>query len=770
MAAHRRFRYSRWDGTQTGFDIDADAVFGEITDDLLYHGDLNAALRRLMQSGFRDRNGDRVQGMRELMEKLRRRRKDELEKYDLGGVYDDIAQELRDVVDMERTGLDQLAEEARQAGDQRRQEITDQVVQDKNLQLDMLPPDLAGQVRELQQYEFTSTDAREKFDELMDQLRQQLAQSYFNQMSGAMQNVSPEDMARMKDMFAELNSLLEMRERGEDTQPAFEQFMERYGDFFPEGPENLDELLEIMAQRMAAMQSMLNSMTPEQRAQLQGLSEQLLEDMDLRWQVDQLSTHLQSLFPQMGWDRRYDFSGQDPLGFAEAAQLMQDLGDMDQLENLLRGAASPGALAEVDIDRARELLGDDAAQSLDRMSEMAKMLEDAGLIENREGRFELTPRGIRKIGSNALADLFKKLTRDRMGTHVIERTGAGHERAYETKAYEFGDPFNLHIERTVRNAIQRTGGGTPVRLSPDDFEIERTEHLTKTSTVLMLDLSLSMPMRDNFLPAKKVAMALHSLITSQFPRDYMGIVGFSSVARELKPEDLPEVSWDFVYGTNMQHGFMLSRRLLARQGGTKQIIMITDGEPTAHFEPGMAEPFFSYPPVRETVDATLREVARCTREDIRINTFMLDATSYLKAFVEKLSQMNGGRAFFTTPETLGDYVLVDFVEHRTRRRGSRRRALRPQALTAPPRSSGSGDGPGLRSAERRPQIRHSLHRSPCAGGRAQSTAQDVASQCTTTRSPSWAANGSVRVTWSADPSTAPSPAGPPPPSLDTWTR
>ena len=299
-----QFRYSRWDGTQTGFDIDADSIFSEITDDLLYHGDLNAALRRLMQSGFRDRNGERVKGMRELMEQLRRRRRDELEKYDLGGVYDDIAQELRDVVELERA-----AQEARESGDQRRQEITDQVVQDKNLQLDMLPPDLAGQVRDLQQYEFTSSEAREKFEQLMEQLREELVKSYFNQMSGAMQNISPEDMQRMKDMFAELNNLLEMRERGQDTQPAFEQFMDRYGDFFPENPQTLDELLEIMAQRMAAMQAMLNSMTPEQRAQLQGLSEQLLEDMDLRWQVEQLSSNLQSLFPQMGWDRKYNFQG-----------------------------------------------------------------------------------------------------------------------------------------------------------------------------------------------------------------------------------------------------------------------------------------------------------------------------------------------------------------------------------------------------------------------------------------------------------------------------
>src|SRR3954467_9098509 len=668
-----RFTYSRWDGTQVGFDLDADRILEEMTDDLLYHGDLNAALRRMLQSGFRDRNGERIQGMRDMLEKLRRKRKDALEQYDLGGVYDDIAQELRDIVDTEREALDELAREAQESGDQRRQEVTQDAVTERQTQLDMLPPDLAGMVKDLQEYDFTSSDARERFEQLMDQLRQQLMQNYVNQMAGAMQDISPEQMQRMKDMMSSLNDLLEQRERGEDTQPSFEEFMQRYGDFFPENPQTLDELLEIMAQRMAAMQSMLNSMTPEQRAQLQGLSEQLLEDMDLRWQVEQLSSHLQQLFPQMGWDKQYNFQGQDPLGFAEAASLMQDLGDMDQLENLLRGATSPGALAEVDVDRARELLGDDAAQSLDRMSELAKMLEEAGLIENREGRYELTPRGIRKIGSNALNDLFKKLSRDRLGTHELERTGIGHERAYDTKPYEFGDPFNLHIERTVRNAVQRAGTGTPVQLSPDDFEIERTEHLTKTSTVLMLDLSLSMPMRDNFLAAKKVAMALHSLISSQFPRDYLGIVGFSSVARELKPEDLPEVSWGFVYGTHMQHGFMLSRRMLARQGGTKQIIMITDGEPTAHFEPGMTEPFFSYPPVRETVDATLREVARCTREGVRINTFMLDATSYLKAFVEKLTHMNGGRAFFTTPETLGDYVLVDFVEHRTKRQGARSR-------------------------------------------------------------------------------------------------
>nr|AGC71338.1 long form Mg-chelase associated protein [uncultured bacterium A1Q1_fos_515] len=670
MAA--RFTYSRWDGTQRGFDLDADALFDELTDDLLYHGDVNSALRRLMQQGMRDRNGDRLQGLRELMDKLRQERADRLERSDLGGVYQEIASELDDIVDEERHAIDNATAEAERSGDERRAEHARDAAMDRNFRLDMLPNDLAGKVRELSSYDFESAEAAQRFEQLMDKLRQQLMQQMVDQMSSAVQNLTPEDMQRTKDMLAALNEMLEKRANGED--PGFEQFMEQYGDFFPENPKDLDELLQQMAQRMAAMQAMMNSMTPEQRAQLQQLSDQLLEDMDLRWQMDQLGQNLRSMYPQMNWNQSYEFEGQDPMGFAQAMQTMQDLGDLDQLENLLRNATNPGALAEADMDRVRDLLGDDAAKSLERLAELTKMLEDAGLISQKEGRLELTPKGLRKIGSNALRDLFDKLAKDKVGQHQTDRLGQGHERTYETKTYEFGDPFHLDLQRTVRNAIRRQGAGTPVRLSPDDFEIERTEHSTRSSTVLMLDLSLSMPMRDNFLPAKKVTMALHSLITSQFPRDYMGIVGFSETARVLTAAQLPEVSWDFVYGTNMQHGFVLARQLLAKQTGTKQIIMITDGEPTAHVLSN-GEVFFNYPPVQETVEATLREVVRCTREGIRINTFVLDATGALRAFVERLTSINRGRAFFTTPETLGDYVLVDFIEHKrqlARGRGGRR--------------------------------------------------------------------------------------------------
>jgi uncharacterized protein with von Willebrand factor type A (vWA) domain len=661
----RRLTYSRWDGTQVGFELDADDVMAQLNDDLLYHGDLNAALRKMLQEGFKDRDGQDVAGIRELLEQLRQKREDTLDKYDLGGVYDEIAQELRDLVEQERKALEDMVDQAQKSGDQRRQETAESSAANKNMQLDFMPPDLAGQVKELQSYDFQSEEAQQRFNDLMDKLKQQLMDQQLKQMTKSVSEMTPEDMARMKDMFANLNELMEKRQKGEDTPEDFQQFMEKFADFFPGDPQTLDELMEQMAQQMAAAQQMLNSMSPEQRAQLQALSDQLLEDMDLRWQIEQLGQNLQQAFPQMGWGQGYGFEGDQPVGMGQAMGLMQELGNIDSLENLLRNATNPGALADVDFDAARDLLGETGAKALDKLSELTKMLERAGLIEQKDGRLELTPKGLRRVGANALDELFSKLAKDKLGRHEMVRTGIGQERTYDTKPYEFGDPFNLSIEKTVRNAIRRTGGGTPVRLTPDDFEIEQTETLVRSSTVLMLDLSLSMPMRDNFLSAKKVAMALYSLISSQFPRDFLGIVGFSETAREIKPEKLPEVSWDFVYGTNMQHAFVLSRKMLAKQTGTKQIIMITDGEPTAHILAN-GEPFFSYPPVRETINATLTEVVRCTRDNITINTFMLDATSYLKTFVERITEMNKGRAFFTTPETLGDYVLVDFIEQKRR--------------------------------------------------------------------------------------------------------
>ena len=667
-----RFNYSRWDGTQRGFDFDAQSLIDELTDDLVHHGDVNAALRRMMQDGMRNDRGEQMMGLREMMKKLRDKKNEIKDRGDLGGVYKEIADELNDLVDEERHAITDALEDAQKSGDERRSEIAKEAADQRNFRLDMLPDDLAGKIDELEHYDFQSQQARQRFDALPEKLKQQLMQQYLDQVTGAVDQMTPEDMQRTKDMMSALNEMLNKREQGQD--PEFEKFMENFGDFFPENPKTLDELLEIMAKRMANAQAMLNSMTPEQRDQMRQLSEKLLEDMDLRWQMSELAEKLQGLFPQQGWGSKQEFTGQDPMGFAEAMRSMQELGDLEQLDNLLRNASSPSALAEADLDRVSELLGEDVAQSLQKMAEITKKLKEAGLIEQTEGKLEMTPRGLRKIGEKALRDVFGALDKDRLGQHQVERIGVGHERTYDTKPYEYGDPFQLDLQQTLRNALKREGSSVPIKLSAEDFEIEQTEHLTRSSTVLMLDLSLSMPMRDYFLPAKKVAMALHSLMSSQYPRDFLGIVGFSETARTLKPQQLPEVSWDFVYGTNMQHGFMLARDMLSRQSGTKQIIMITDGEPTAHISKS-GDVFFNYPPVRETIEATLGEVMRATREGIRINTFMLDASHALQTFIEQLTAINKGRAFFTSPENLGEYLLVDFIEHKrqlSRLGGSRR--------------------------------------------------------------------------------------------------
>jgi uncharacterized protein with von Willebrand factor type A (vWA) domain len=660
-----KFAYSRWDGTQVGFDLDADSLLEEMTDDLLYHGDLNAALRRVMQQGFTDRQGRDIQGLREMLEQLRQQRREQLDRYDLGGVYEEIAQRLDEIVDQEREGIDRRLDDARQSGDQRREDLLEDLARDRRQELDQLPPDLAGRVSELQQYDWMDDAARQQFEELMDELRKQLLDSMFNQLQQGLSEMSPEQMQRMKDMLAELNHMLEQREAGEE--PDFDSFMEQYGDFFPGNPETLDELLEQMARSMAQMQQMLNSMSPEQRAQLQELANSLLDDMDLRWQVDQLGQNLRNAFPQMGWGQRMPFRGDEPMPLGQMQSVLDQLGDIDALEHMLRNATNPGQLAEVDLDQVRDLLGDEAARSLDQLAKLAKELEEAGLIEQREGRMELTPRGIRRIGQRALGDLFRRLLQDRTGRHEVEHAGHGHERADEHKPYEFGDPFHLDVGRTIRNALTRQGAGTPVNIRPEDFEIERTEQLSSSATVLMLDVSLSMEMRGRFLAAKKVAMALHALISSQFPRDYLGMVSFGRVAREVKPERLPEATWDFEWGTNMQHAMVLARKMLAGKSGRKQIIMITDGEPTAHIQPN-GEPFFDYPPAPITIEMTLREVQHCTKAGVRINTFMLEDNYYLREFVERMMKMNRGRAFFTTPETLGDYVLVDFMEQRREQR------------------------------------------------------------------------------------------------------
>lgn len=658
-----RYDYSRWDGSQDGLDFSPDDLLEGLTDDLLAGGNLDDAIRRLLRGGMRTPDGRHIEGLREMLERLRRRRQELLEQGDPNEEMTRLSERLQEVVDQEREAVDELEQEARDSGDQRRMEVTQGVTDERRLALELLPDDLASRIQGLQHYEFLSSEAREAFEQLLEELREEVSRTYFENVSQALSNPDPAMMQRMREALDALNRMLEQRERGEELDPSFEDFMGRFGDLFPGDPQSLDELLEQLAQRMAAAEAMFRSLSPDQQGQLRALAESLLQDLDLRWQIDRLSANLQRAVPQAGWERAYRFQGDQPMGMAEATDLASQLGELDRMEEILRSTASPAALSEVDLDEVRRHLGDDAARSLERLAKLARSLQDEGLIQQRGGETELTPKGIRRIGQRALSDLFSQMERDRLGQHQATWSGVGHDREETSKPYEYGDPFNLHLSATVNNAVRRSGKGVPVRLAPEDFEVVETEELTRSATVLLVDLSMSMPMRDNFVPAKKMAMALHTLITTRFPRDYLGLVGFSEVAREIKPQELPSAMWDYVYGTNLQHALLMARKMLVHQPGTKQIICVTDGEPTAHIEAD-GEVYFNYPPIPETLHRTMAEVLRCTRAGITINMFVLDMERTRYPFVEQISRANGGRAFFTTPDSLGGYVLVDFLQHR----------------------------------------------------------------------------------------------------------
>ena len=468
-------------------------------------------------------------------------------------------------------------------------------------------------------------------------------------------------------MVRDLNELI--RERIGGGEPDASEFLAKHGRFFP-GAQTFDDIIDQLAQRMAAMQSLLRSMSPEQRAELQSMMEALLRDDRLLVDLAQLASNLDLLLPG-GLGDRVPFGGDEPLGLEGALAQIARLQAMDQLGDALSDIESPADLAAIDRDEVRDLLGDDAARELDALDDLARRLEEAGYLTRDGERLELTPRGSRRIGQKVLDDLFARLQRDAFGGHRIDRAGRGGERDEATKPYEFGDPFHLDLRGTLFNALGReenapaaraATGDRRVRLAPTDFEVHRTEQLTRTSTVLLVDMSRSMLLRGCFLAAKKVAVALDTLIRTQYPRDHLSVIGFAYYAREIRPGALAELTWHgYEYGTNLQHGLLLARRILERNPAVnKEIVVITDGEPTAHFEDGQVE--FNYPPTRRTIQETLREVQRCTKEGITINTFMLERSRALAEFVAHMTRLNRGRAFYATPERLGEYVLVDFVQ------------------------------------------------------------------------------------------------------------
>jgi uncharacterized protein with von Willebrand factor type A (vWA) domain len=666
-------RYTRWDGTQQLNTLTAEEIMDAISDEVIRDGDLMRALRQLFREGFDRPDGERAPGWWEMLKKLREQRQQQLQRYDLGSIIDDIKQQLQDVIETERQGIDERVEEGRQkseagqSGDEEvdagLQKMLEQIADKKRDQLNQLPGDPAGAIKGLQEYDFMSPQAREKFQDLLNALQQQVLQQTFQGMQQSLGQMTPEDRAEMRQMMSDLNAMLEAQARGED--PNFEQFMHKWGHFFGPDVKNIDDLMEHMRRQMAAMNQLMESFSPEQREQLQSMMQAVMQDEGLRQEMERLAQNLGQAMQPGESKRGFRFSGDESLSLSEAMRMMDRLNDYDDLEQQLKDVRDWNDFADLDSDKIQDLLGEETLEQMDQLSKMAKMLEDAGYIQKtRRGGFELTPQGARKIGEKALTDIFHELKKDQIGQHEQNRTGGPGERTDLTKQYEYGDAFLLDLPKTVMNAVQRNGAGKPVKLGADDFEVYRTEYITRSSTVLMIDMSRSMFLNEYFDPAKRIALALDSLIRSKYPRDTLRIVGFSQIAQELRSIDLPTLNWnEYQVGTNMQHGFQLAREMLARERATnKQIIIITDGEPTAHIENG--KPYFQWPPTPETWQATLREVMRCTREGIKINTFMLERTAYLMKFVNDLAKINGGRVFYASPDHLGEYVLVDYVSNK----------------------------------------------------------------------------------------------------------
>ena len=665
-----RHRFSLWDGSQSQ-NIAADDVLGAMVDDLMEYGDLRWAMRNLLSRGMAVPEGGQRQGLRDMLKSLREQKRSQLDRFNLSSIFKDIEKKLDEILDLESDKIDEWLAKNDDAEGEFSDQVVRQIAAKNREQLDSLPDDAAGKMQQLENYEFLDPDAQRQYLELLNQLRKAMTQTFFNDIEKMVNNMSQGDIARMKDMLRGLNELLSKKAQGVDPdvlQSHFEKFMAEFGDMFGDNPpQSLDELIEQMNQQMAAAQSLLNSLTPDQRQQLQELLAGHFGDPQLESEMQRLAQNMAAFNPRAG---RYRFGGREEIDLEAAMHVMSEMRQLDELINQVQTAERSGDLERIDQDLLKQLLDDDAADSLEDLKELKKALEEAGYIRAMEGdKWELTPRGSRMIGQKALGEIYARLRRQNLGNHALPEEGRFGERLEQSKAYEFGDPFHLHMPRTIRNAIDRDGPRTPVRLRHEDFEIYRSELITSTATAMLVDLSWSMALRGSFQAAKKVALALHNLITSRFPKDSFYIIGFAAYAKELKAHDLPFLQWDeYVLGTNMQHALLLAERLLAKHpAGSKQIIMISDGEPTAHLQDGRA--FFAYPPTAATYRATFSAVKKCTQKDIAINTFMLDADYELKAFMDAIARINGGRVFYTTPEQLGEYILVDYVQHKRTRLG-----------------------------------------------------------------------------------------------------
>ena len=657
-------RYEQWDGSQDPFgpDLDVGEILDEISDDILSGYGAQAAMRRLMRRGMPGRLG----GLDDLRRRLDAQRRRATRELNLDGPLAEVRERLNEILAQEREWL----------GDRQGDDARGQDARMRESFLDTLPESPAGALKELMDYQFTNPAAQQAFDQLVEELQKEILDAHFKSLTGGMGQMTPGDVARVREMLAELNRMIAARERGDDYD--FPGFMDRYGDMFPEHPKTLDELLEVLAKRMAAMSRLLASLSPEQRRQLEELAQALLSDMDLAFQMDQLAGELRALAPSLPWDMPVgEGMGDGPMPLSAAVGAVEALSDMDELEQALGGDYAGASLEDVDEDKLRRALGDNAVSDLRRLRHIEKVLEESGIVTRQKGKLEVSPRGARRLGERALVAVFERLHTEQAGVHETREAGGAAEPTGATRPWHFGDTGEIAVQKSIFNAVLRSTSsgvrhpGIRVDIRPDDFELIEAETRTRTATALLLDLSFSMPLRGHWLPAKRMALALHALIEGKYPQDKLYLIGFSDYARRLQPTDLTaRAPLERIYGTNMQHAFLLARRLLGEEPrASKQVIMVTDGEPTAHLMDAgpehAPEAFFSWPPTSETIHKTLAEAMHLAASGVTLNVFMLEDSPGLVAFMDKLGRLTGGRVFRMDSQDIGRFILSDYAKRRS---------------------------------------------------------------------------------------------------------
>ena len=650
-----RYRYGAWRG---GADplappYDVRAAVDQVGADVLAGGSLREALRDLLRRGPQ---GGR--GLDDLAARARRLRREALRRGDLDGAVTRAQALLDQALAAERDELARRDDDAARFAES---------------MLDNLPRSTARAVEELSDYDWASPEARQRYQEILEGLRREVLEQRFSGIRDALRGAdpatNPEANRRLRDMLHDLNDLLARHARGEDTADGFAEFMNRHGEFFPENPRSVDELVDALARRAAAGERLMRSLSPQQREELSRLMARAFGDGELAGEMAALNDNLRALRPELPWNRREQVRGERELGYGEAAGALEEIGDLDDLLDQL-GQEHPGAtLDDIDAEAVQRQLGRHAADDVRRLQELERELRRQGWLTRGTDGLTLSPKALRRLAGTALRSVFAHLSAGRRGQHELRSAGAAGEVTGASRSWEYGDEQPIDVVRTVGNAVRRAGATLPVALAVEDFEVVETERRASAAVALCVDLSFSMISEGRWGPMKQTALALSHLVATRFPQDALQIIGFGRYAIPLTQAELAAVEPEMVQGTNLQHALRLAGRHLRRHPGSEPVILVvTDGEPTAHLVDD-GEAFFMWPSTRETVHATIAEVDLLTRYGATLNVFMLGEDPGLRRFVDAVARRSGGRVFTPDADDLSRYVVSDYLRARRGRRG-----------------------------------------------------------------------------------------------------